>query len=512
MHFEFAPVSALYIEKTVKSFKNKTCHINEIPVAVIKRIIHHIAPILSVLITNCVQSSVYPESLKKARVIPVYKNGSKQLATNYRPISVLSNFNKIFETIIHNKMLKFVERCHLLSEKQYGFRRKSSTTCAILDLINRILIALQNKEFAIAIFLDLKKAFDCVHRSILLMKLEKYGFRGEFLLFLRSYLDSRVQFVNINNCISSTMTVIHGVPQGSILGPLFFILYINDISLISPLLYKVLFADDTVILRSGLDFNELTTQLQTELNVLIDWLNYNKLAVNVSKTKCIVFSSGKAFNEPDIRIQNVKIEIVSDYKYLGLIIDERLSFNTHVKQLKGKLSYYCGLIYSLRNYLPKEALLSIYYSLVYQHIVMHIIIWGNTSVSNLNMIQIAQNKIIRSMYKNYHHYYSTNDLFEILNLHQISKIYKIRVAIFMYKWINDYDYTFLNDVLNEVMFEHDHRTRTNTKLRLPFPRLELHKQFVTYQGIKIWNELPDEFKNVKSCHTFKKRIMNYFST
>ena len=344
------------------------------------------------------------------------------------------------------------------------------------------------------------------------MKLERYGFRGEFLLFLRSYLDNRNQLVDINNCKSSSLYLAHGVPQGSILGPLFFILYINDIKHIKPDLYKLLFADDTVVLRSGHDFNDLTSQLQADLDILIDWMNYNKLAINVNKTKCMVFSSGRTFIEPDIRLQDVKIETVQTYKYLGLTIDDRLSFNAHIKQLKGKLSYYFGLLYSLRNFLPIEALKYIYFVLVQQHLMMHIIFWGNTSIGNLNTMQITQNKILRSMHNYAHSYSSTKDLFKKLNLHNVSELYKIRTAIFMYKWLVNNDFNFLSDTLNEITFEHNHITRSSNRYRLPFPRLELHKQFVVYQGIQIWNEIPSELKTSKSLVSFKKHISDYFSS
>ena len=151
----------------------------------------------------------------------------------------------------------------------------------------------------------------------------------------------------------------------------------------------------------------------------------------LTKLSAWFFSSGRTIIEPDIRLQDVKIKTVQSYKYLGLTIDDRLSFNAHIKQLKGKLSYYCGLLYSLRNFLPIEALKSIYFALVQQHLMMHIIFWGNTSIGNLNTMQIIQNKILRLMHNYAHSYSSTKDLFKKLNLHNVSELYKIRTAIFM---------------------------------------------------------------------------------
>jgi hypothetical protein len=296
--FHFAPVTSRQLQKTVMSFKNKKCNVNEIPISIIKNIIHVIAPIISVLITNCVASGVYPKSLKKARVVPLFKKGSRFSANNYRPISVLSNFNKIFETIIHARMSYFIETNNLLSLNQYGFRKGRSTTCAILNLITHILKSLEKKEYALAVFLDLSKAFDCVHRPLLLMKLERYGFRGDFLSLMTSYLDERTQFTDVNDNKSSNLSIIHGVPQGSVLGPLLFLLYVNDLNAILPTLYKLLFADDTVVIRTGSDLSLITDEINADLKILSDWMNYNRLAVNVDKTKCMLFTTKKTIKFP----------------------------------------------------------------------------------------------------------------------------------------------------------------------------------------------------------------------
>ena len=351
--FSMHSITPASIIKTIKGFKNKSCHKNEIPILILKKVSHIIAPLLSVLINSCFSKGIYPSSLKKARVVPLHKKDSKLQVNNYRPISVLSNINKMLETIVQQRMNSFIHRHSLMNDLQYGFRKGRSTTCAVLHLIQNILNALQKKEHTLVIFLDLMKAFDCVHHSILLTKLERYGFRGKFLEIMASYLSNRTQVVDIG-VISSACNILHGVPQGSVLGPLLFNIYINDLSLILPNLFKILFADDTAVLKSGTNLEDLVDQLNNDLIILADWIKYNKLALSIGKTKCMLFSTKHVQQKPAVLIDNVPLGYVREIKYLGLIIDDRLGFKSHITTLKSKLARYQGIIYSLKPYLPSN--------------------------------------------------------------------------------------------------------------------------------------------------------------
>ena len=506
--FVFSPVSSNLINKTVNSFKNKACHVHEIPISILKRIIDVISPTLSLLINLCVHDGVYPSVLKLARVVPIFKAGVKQHTTNYRPISVLPIINKLLETVIHKRMSAFIERYKLLSPNQYGFRVGKSTTCAILNFVTKVITALNNKEYVLAIFLDLCKAFDCVHRPTLIMKLHRYGFRGDFLSFLRSYLDCRMQYTDVNNVKSSPLRINYGVPQGSVLGPLLFIIFINDINFILPQLYKVLFADDTVVLKSGVNFNDLVRQIQDDLNILVDWMNYNKLSINANKTKCIVFSGGKSYDLPRVAVNGSVLQIVKNYNYLGLVIDDRLSFSSHIDYVTGKLNYLRGVLYSLRNYLPRNALLTTYYSLVFQHLLMHIIVWGGACSTHLQSLQIAQNKIARTIIGNRSNYINTSSIFNELDMHQVHKIYKIRVLLFMFKWLVNGNFHFLDSMKEQIYMLHNHNTRTSWHLRLPKPRLDIFKRSAVYRGIMLWNTLSPRLRQEANFSKFKKLIMD----
>lgn len=355
--------------------------------------------------------------------------------------------------------------------------------------------------------MDLSKAFDCVEHSLLLNKLERYGFRGTFLSIMKSYLEYRVQSVD-TGAISNELQVSHGVPQGSVLGPLLFILYINDIYYILPHLHKTLYADDTVILKSGFDITNLVNNLNSDFQLLADWMNFNKLAINVTKSKCMIFSFRNINAVPPVKISNMPLEYVKEIKYLGLVIDDRLSFKQHIICLKSKLACYQGLIYSLKPYLSLEALKSIYYTCIFSHLLMHISVWGGTAPTHLNLLQVAQNKIIRTMYNN--DFTSTDNIFKRLNIIKVAVIYDLQCLIFMYKWIKFNRYPFLAEMREEASLIPIHQTRSAGNMRLPFPRLNVHRQTAIYNGLQLWNQVDESIKEAPSIASFKKRIKSLF--
>ena len=245
----------------------------------------------------------YPNDFKLARVVPIFKKGNRIQCENYRPISILPCLSKILERIIHNQVYNFLDKNKLLCPAQYGFRRQHSTELAVLDLYDRITKSLAKKQYITGIFLDLSKAFDTLDHSILIYKLERHGIRGTPLAWFKDYLSNRVQYTEVDLHQSQTLDLQCGVPQGSILGPLLFILYMNDIVKSSRILSYVLFADDTTLLYSHHNFNEMIATFNMELSKLTNWLRCNKLSLNLSKTKYIVFHNpNKKINEDHCQI------------------------------------------------------------------------------------------------------------------------------------------------------------------------------------------------------------------
>ena len=236
---------------------------------------------LTFLVNQSIQQGVFPAELKIARIIPLYKGDDKQLIHNYRPISILPFFSKVFEKIVHKYIVEFLDDNNIVYEYQFGFRKHHSTSHALIALVERVIKSLDTGKYVVGVFLDLKKAFDTVDHSILLRKLEKYGIRGNMIKWFKSYLSFRLQFVEYNDCHSDKRQITHGVPQGSILGPLLFILYINDFSKASDLLFSILFADDTSVFIEGTAYSSIIKDMNIELVKVVKWLKSNKLTVNI---------------------------------------------------------------------------------------------------------------------------------------------------------------------------------------------------------------------------------------
>ena len=225
---------------------------------------------------------VFPSELKTARIIPIYKSESHDVLSNYRPVSVLTCFSKLFETLMYNRLLKFINDNKLLYKFQFGFRQGHSTVMALLTLVDHVSKALENGDYAVGIFLDFFKAFDTVDHTILLDKLDYYGIRGVAHDWLSDYLDNRVQYVSYNGHMSEKLGVKCGVPQGSVLGPLLFLIYVNDIAHVSSELLLFLFADDTNALAFGKDLSKFINTVNEELEKLCTWLAANKLSLNLN--------------------------------------------------------------------------------------------------------------------------------------------------------------------------------------------------------------------------------------
>ena len=280
------------LTETILDLNNSSPGYDEVPAIVMNQNIHALIKPLAYLINCSIKKGIFPDELKIAKVIPIYKSGDKTSIENYRPISVLSVFSKILEKIMYNHLINFINKHNILYKYQFGFRKRHSTNHAIITLVDKISTALDRGNVVIGCFVDLKKAFDTVNHSILITKLYKYGIRGNSLQWFKSYLANRQQFVHIHTSKSNTETVTCGVPQGSILGPLLFILYINDLSNVSDVLFPILFADDTSVYIEAEKESSVISILNEELQKINTWLKSNKLTLNLDKSHYMVFHRG----------------------------------------------------------------------------------------------------------------------------------------------------------------------------------------------------------------------------
>ena len=350
------------ISDIIKSLdSNKANGADNISVKMLKLINSHIAPIISKLINLAFEEGVYPSCLKLAKVLPIFKSGSKTVPGNYRPISLLSNINKIIEKAIYSRLYSFFSKYSILNSSQFGFREGHSTTLALSEFVEFTLTSFDKGNAVCGVLLDLSKAFDCEDREILLNKLEYYGVRGKMLKFLESYLTERKQFVDFAGHTSTCESIKAGVPQGSVLGPLFFLVYINNLQNNTTL--KIInFADDTLLYTTFKKntYKKDNEYLNSQLKNVSRWLMDNRLRLNVNKTRYMLFHSGKIDIwkniNLDIKIGNSTISKVNNYKYLGVTIDSNLKWSNHIKTLKTKLLKTIGILYKTQYYLNQNSL------------------------------------------------------------------------------------------------------------------------------------------------------------
>jgi cell fate (sporulation/competence/biofilm development) regulator YmcA (YheA/YmcA/DUF963 family) len=421
--FEFENIGPVWITDIVKKFANKSSpDLDGISLKFLKKIIDYIALPLSHIFTLSVSNGVFPEKLKECRIVPIFKGGDYKLCDNYRPISLVNTISKILEKVVAIKLTNYLQINKLLYEHQYGFQRGLSTEHNLTHVVNYIGNALNEGNYCIGIFLDLKKAFDVCSHSVLLSKLKKLGIMGRALDWFGSYLKNRRQRVDINGTYSFESTLNISVLQGTTLGPILFLCYINDLYTCTNL-KLFMFADDTSCLTEGKNLNQLTNFVNVELQKISNWFTVNKMALNIAKTKYIIFRTpGKQIpvdlnpivinsNMADEKQNPTKIQelirVHNDaandddkfYKLLGVYFDEFLTFNKHVEILCAKLTRANFCLRRASSSLPLNLLKNLYHSLFHPHILYCLNITCCTSKSNLNRIKILQKKAIRIISK-----------------------------------------------------------------------------------------------------------------
>ena len=393
--FIYFPCTGDEIEIIIRSLNNKKGSLGEIPVSMLKKISDLVSPILCVLFNLSVSTSMFPEILKIAKIVPIYKSGTKTDKNNYRPIALLPTISKVFEKLIHKRVTSFLNKFDLLYSDQYGFQSKKATTDAILKFTDKCYDALNSKKALISVYIDFSKAFDTVDHTILLKKLESYGFRGSIHGWFQSYLSSRQQYVEIKGMKSILKPNLCGVPQGSVLGPLLFLIYINDMNRCSQL-NIINFADDSTAYLTHDDVNSAIPLINLELESLDSWVCANKLSLNTSKTAYTIFTNQRLSDVPSVIIRNTEIIACHKQKFLGIILDNKLNFKDHIDKISNKVKSANGILWKLSQFVPSQVLTKIYYSLVYPFLIYGVEIWGNSSqvgLSRLNrLVQTAQKR------------------------------------------------------------------------------------------------------------------------
>ena len=388
---------------------------------------------LSKIFNNAILQGVYPDAMKIAKVIALFKGGIQSNPNNYRPISLLSHFDKIFEKNLCKRLVAFLEQKQILFCHQYGFRKLYSTAMALIEITDNIKRLLDERNYVIGIFIDFKKAFDTVDQEIMLRKLDCYGIRGHANMFFRSYLINRRQFTVANGVQSDIGLVKCGVPQGSVLGPLFFLLYINDIYRAVGCNAVRLFADDTSLLSYGLNLNDVIIEAKELFDKLYHWCVANKLSINSNKTNFVLFhmKNKPVPNDFDsIQTNHMTIGRVKTVNYLGLVIDENLYWNAHVDSVCASLVKYFGIFNQIKPFITSRIARQLYFAFINSRISYGIEVYGHCADEYLSKLQILQNKLLKLMLK-IDRRTSTNQLHRNLSLLKVTDIHTVSVLCFV---------------------------------------------------------------------------------
>ena len=506
-----APTVAGEVSSVINSFESKKCNPNDIPFKILKTISPYISEHLSFLFNLMVEEGLYPEKLKIACVTPVLKSGSDLQCNNYRPISVLCSINKIFERLISMRLNDFLTTNNILYKHQYGFTSGKGTSDACVKVISTIQSALRNCEYAVGVFYDFKKAFDTVDHNRLLFKLHKYGIRGCAHNLFSSYLKNRFQYVNVNGKHSVLQPVLSGVPQGSILGPILFNLYINDLHHFLTETNLTHYADDTSTVFADTSLYNVFSKAQECLVQFQNWAVANYLTVNSSKTKYLLFCprTSECIIPYDLRLHNTSLERVNTIRYLGLLIDDKLKFDYHVTNVCSRLSRAAGISYAVNQNLTIQAASSLYFSFTHSIISYLLLFWGSTYDTYVNRVQILQNKIVRNLFANKIEHHNTNELFLKLHILKVKDVFRRELGISIFKalYLNCYDS--ITESLAALNWTHNYNTRKINAFRLPQVKTVTHSRHLIFAAVQFWNSLPLEIRAAPSINSFKLKLKNY---
>lgn len=485
------PVVEADIVNTISQLNNTraTGH-DKIPVKYIKYMINEIATPLTHILNTCFKTGTFPDILKKAIVKPIFKKGDRSDFANYRPIAILSNVSKIFEKIMASQVNDFLCSSNQLSVAQHGFSKGKNTISAIINAVSDILNNVDSRNQTISAHLDLTKAFDSLNYNTLYFKLEKYGLRGAALNLIQSYLTGRFQQVTTELedgtiATSEWQSTKRGVPQGSILGPYLFVIYMNDFPSDLASFPATLYADDVTAIASRTTTGEVIATIEEGFKTMNNWFELNDLALNTKKTAIVKYSLNPKEEEPiSLTVLGELVTTVKTANFLGVLVDDKLSWRQHIRHIAAKIGVFSYVLRNLHNEVSLEVAKTAYFAYVHSRIEYGILLWGNSS--DADRIKILQKKCVRALF-NLKSRESCKPYFIAHNIPTVSEIYILQCVIHAHKNFNSIRCSRPN---------HEHHTR-QSEFYLPLPATSLatiRNQF-THQAVILYNHLPDRIKS-----------------
>lgn len=508
--FIFQKVTEKSVLNTIKSLKPKSSFsFDYVSNKQLKFIAEEICKPMTHLINLSFQLSYTPPEWKRSRIIPIFKSGDKELVSNFRPIALLSTFSKIVEKEMSYQMWRHLESNKILSDQQYGFKRKCCCEHLLIDMMDKIFKSKNKGNYMVSIFVDTRKAFDCVDHTILKAKLAHYGLP---VAWFADYLADGEQIVFVGNKKSKEIKVNIGVRQGSILGPILFLCMIEDLSKVSNM-FTLLYADDTTFLGENLSIEELYADINTELKKVESWFIANRLSLHPDKCRYILFSSDTP--PGPLKIGGKEILQVSEnsteksFKIVGLHLDPQLKFHHHIKHVRNKVGAALSLISRNKKHLPNKIKVLLFNALVQSHIQYAISIWGGTTESILDPLVKLQKKCIRVV-TGANWVAHCDPLWRKSYCLKLTDLYELSCCKLAYNIVHHTAPAGLENAFN-LQLPRSRRNETFTQLRVPFARINTTQNLPAYQIPHLWNSLPSNI-NMKSLDSFQRSYKRFKMT
>ena len=512
------PVTEVEIRKIIcKLLPKHSSGVDNINNKILKELGDLIIDPLTKICNNSLCKGIFPRTMKQAKVVPLYKSKSRDLTTNYRPISLLLTLSKILEKLMYSRVYNFLCVTNQLYVSQYDFRKQHSCEHAVGELVARIIKGMETGKFTAGIFLDLSKAFDTLEHNVIYAKLEKYGLRGICLQWFQSYLSNRTMLVSCkagetgNEHKSETYPVSYGTPQGSCLGPLIFLIFCNDLQQHLMFLSCIQFADDTTlyITHKSIDYIRFCTE--TDLNMLQDWFVANKLTLNVGKSVCILFGKNKQSISLNISLGGIRIPQVACTKFLGMWIDQALSWNDHVNKTILRLKSRTNLLNMGNRFLSTHALRVLYFAQIHSILTYGIVLWGSLlSQANLNKLQRIQNACVKTIDNkksvNNEQRYKTYNILNVRKTIQLelSKLWhKHQMNLLPAKLTETMSLDQNDQSLQKV---HKYNTRNKTLSNRPLAKNWAYEHSFLVKGLRTYSNLPPETVQIENYNRFCKQV------
>jgi hypothetical protein len=505
----FEKISLCELEEVILNLKESGSP-DEITVKVIKDSLTSVKHVLLEILNQSLEEGVFPEVLKETLVVPIQKVAKTSKAEEFRPVNMLMILEKILESLVKKRVQKFVNLSSILIEEQSGFRENHSCETALVFLLNKWKKLIEEKQTIFSVFLDLKRAFETISRCKLIKVLENYGFGGVVLEWFRDYLTDRTQRTRFNSAISSSRENKLGVPQGSVLGPLLFILYVNDVKDILSRCNVNLFADDTVIYVAHKNPDIACDILNDDLENIYYWMNSKKLKINCDKTKVLIISNKKDIvrNNFDVIMNGEHLEVVDNVKYLGVKIDDQLRFDEHISYTIQKIAVNVGLMSRMSSIMNFETKVLVYKSLIAPHFDYCGTIMFLANKLQQKRLQRQQNKALRLILK-CDWMTPTNLMLEAVNFLSVKQRIVFNVLTFIHKMKLQLLPNYLSSKLTTGRHVHRYGTRNANELRTENFRMASTQNDMFYNGIRRYNMLPSIVKAQENIKMFKRSIVPY---